>query len=72
MTIYLHLFHNQEKMKILSFNLYQSNQSPEKGIWITLMLTLGLKFFLEDTEFCFKGGLKFQLREDTNHLSLSL
>ena len=72
MAIYLHKFHRQGKLKILSFNLYQSDQSPEKGICIILMLTLSFNFLLEDTEFCSKGVLKFQLREDANHLSLSL
>ena len=60
MFIYLHLFFNQEELEISTFDLYQSNQSPEKSIYY-LMLPLDFNFFLEDAEFWSKERVKLQL-----------
>ena len=56
MPVYLYLCFIQEEMKILSFNLYQSNQSPEKSMFYP-HVTSRFQFFLEDTEFWSKGAL---------------
>ena len=45
---------------MLSFNLYQSNQSPEKSMFYP-HIDPQFQFLLEDVEFWSKEGLKLQL-----------